>query len=405
MPEQVDTIVIGAGQAGLSASYHLTRHGREHLVLERGRVGDTWRTKRWDGFCLNTPNWAQRLPGHEYAGPEPDAFAPRDEVVAYLEDYARAIPAPVREGVDVCALRREGDGYRVETDGDRLLARNVIVSAGAYQRRTPTEVTAAAPPDVLQLHTSEYRSPDQLTPGAVLIVGSGQSGCQIADELNQTGRTTYLAVGRCGWFPRRYREVELIRWAIDVGLMDDTVETLPSPAAMLACNPPVSGNDGGHDCHPRWLARRGTVLVGRLEGFRGHTALLGSGLEATLAWSDEFVAGFKRRVDEHVRAAGLDVPEGEPEEEPAAVAPTGELDLRAAGIGSILWANGYRPDLGWIDLPVLDVGGRPVQRRGVTDFPGLYFVGVHWLHKRKSSLFLGVGEDAEHAVEHLVTRG
>jgi putative flavoprotein involved in K+ transport len=401
VPERLDTVVIGAGQAGLSASYHLTQRGREHVVLEQGDVGDTWRTKRWDGFYLNTPNWAQLLPGHEYRGPEPDAFSSRAEVVSYLEEYASAIPAPVRTGVRVSAVRPDGEGYRVETDDGEVRAGNVVVAAGAYQRPTPPQLAGAAPSDVLQLHTSEYRGPAQLATGGVLIVGGGQSGCQIADELNQAGVATYLSSGRCPWFPRRYRGRELVGWAIDVGLMDDTVDTLPSPAARFACNPPVSGNDGGHDCHPRWLARRGTVLLGRLQGFRGSTAQLAPGLEDALAWGDEFAATFKRRVDEYVREAGIDAPEPEPEEEPIAVHDVGELDLRAAGIGTILWANGYRPDLSWIDLPVANADGWPVQQRGVTEFPGLYFVGVHWLHKRKSALFLGVGEDAEHVVSHL----
>lgn len=404
MAELIDTIVIGAGQAGLSASYHLTQHGREHVVLERGEVADTWRTKRWDGFYLNTPNWAHRLPGHEYHGPDPDAFAPRDEVVSYLEEYARAIPARVRTGVRVTALRQEQDGYRVENDGDHLRAANVIVATGAYDRPTPAELAAAAPPGVLQLHTSESRNPEQLAPGAVLVVGSGQSGCQITDELNQAGRTTYLAVGRCPWFPRRYRGRELMYWAIDAGLMDETVDTLPSPAARFACNPPISGNDGGHDCHPRWLARRGTVLLGRLQGFREGAAQLAPGLEETLAWSDEFVATLKRRFDDYVRESGIDVPEADSEEEPVALPQIAELDLSAAGIATILWANGYRPDLSWIDLPLADANGWPVQRRGVTEFPGLYFVGLHWLHKRKSALFVGVGEDAEYVVSHLASR-
>jgi putative flavoprotein involved in K+ transport len=404
MAERVDTIVIGAGQAGLSASYHLTRLGREHVVLEQGEVADTWRTKRWDGFYLNTPNWAQWLPGYEYRGPEPDAFSPRAEVVSYLEDYARAIPAPVRTGVLVTAIRAASEGYRVETADLELRARNVIVAAGAYQRPTPPQLAGAAPADVLQLHTSDYRNPEQLADGAVLIVGGGQSGCQIADELSQTGRQTYMAVGRCPWLPRRYRDRELVAWLIDVGMMDETVDTLPSPAARFTCNPPVSGNDGGHDCHPRWLTRRGTVLVGRVEGFGGGNAQLAPGLEESLAWSDEFAATFKRRVDDYVSSAGIDVPDAVPEEEPVAVPTIEELDLRSSGIGTILWANGYRPDLSWIDLSVADANGWPAQQRGVTEFPGLYFVGVHWLHKRKSALFLGVGEDAEYVVEHLDSR-
>jgi putative flavoprotein involved in K+ transport len=404
MGERVDTVVIGAGQAGLSASYHLSARGREHVVLERGAVGDTWRTKRWDGFYLNTPNWAQRLPGHEYAGPEPDAFSSRAEVVDYLAAYAAAIPAPVRTQTPVTAVEPADGGYRVRTGDGEWRAANVIVAAGAYQRPAPPQLAGAAPADVLQLHTSEYRSPEHLADGAVLIVGGGQSGCQIADELIAAGRRTYMSVGRCGWFPRRYRGVELIRWAIDTGLMDDTVDSLPSPAARLACNPPVSGNDGGHDCHPRWLARRGAELVGRLVGFEGGRARLAPGLEETLAWGDEFAAAFKRRVDEHVLATGIDVEEPQPEPEEAPVVGRDELDLRAEGIGTILWANGYRPDLSWIGLPLADESGWPLQRRGATAFPGLWFVGVHWLHRRSSALFLGVGADAEHVVTQLVAR-
>ena len=403
MAERVDTVVVGAGQAGLSASYHLTARGREHVVLERGEVGDTWRTKRWDGFYLNTPNWAQRLPGHEYAGPAPDAFSSRAEVVSYLDDYAAAIPAPVRTGSRVTAVRPDDGAWRIETDAGELRAANVIVAAGAYQRPTSPQLVGTVPPDMLQLHTSEYRNPEQLAPGGVLIVGGGQSGCQIADELNQTGVPTFMAVGRCGWFPRRHRGRELVAWLIDTGLADDRFDSLPSPAARLACNPPVSGNDGGHDCHPRWLARRGTVLVGRLTGFGDGRAQVAPGLDEALAWSDEFAAAFKRRVDDHVRAAGLDVPEAEPDEDPVAIEERPELDLRAAGIGTILWANGYRPDLSWIDAPLADEQGWPLQQRGVTAFPGLYFVGVHWLHRRSSALFLGVGADAEHVVEHLTS--
>jgi putative flavoprotein involved in K+ transport len=238
----------------------------------------------------------------------------------------------------------------------------------------------------------------------VLVVGAGQSGCQIADELNEAGRRTYLSVGRCPWFPRRYRGREILAWVLEMGMLDDTVESLPSPAARLACNPPVSGNDGGHDCHPRWLAARGTVLVGRVQGFRGDTALLGRGLAETLAGSDEFVAELTRRIDAYVEATGLECPAAEPPDDPGAIAERDELDLRAERIGTILWANGFRPDLSWIDLPLQDEHGWPVQERGVTGYPGLYFVGLNWLHKRKSALFLGVGEDAEHVAGQIAAR-
>ena len=401
MAENVETVVVGAGQAGLAASYYLTQHGREHVVLERGRVADTWRTRRWDGFVLNTPNWAQQLPGFHYRGADPDGFAPLAETILYLEDYAASFRSPVRERVEVTRVRGLDRGFHVDTDQGRLEASNVIVAAGAYQRPTPSALAAQLPAEVVQLHTSGYRRPDQLPDGAVLVVGSGQSGCQIAEELLAAGRAVYLSVGRCPWFPRRYRGRELVHWLIETGLADDTMDTLPSPAARLTCNPPVSGNDGGHDCNPRSLARLGAILLGRVEGVGGHTVRLAPGLEESLAAGDTFVANFRKRVDDYVRASGLDVADAEPEPEHAPTSQLAELDLAQAGVGAVLWANGFRPDHGWIDGVETDEQGWPLQRRGVTAVRGLYFVGLHWLHKRKSALFLGVGEDAEHVVAHI----
>ena len=286
--------MIGAGQAGLATSYHLTQRGHEHVVLERGVVGETWRSERWDGFALNTPNWALQLPGFHYAGPDPDAFAPLHEVIEYLERYAQTIPAPVLAKTEVTRVRRGKRRFVVESSRGEIEADNVVVAAGAYQRPTSTRLAERVPPAVVQLHTTEYRRPDQLPPGGVLVVGSGQSGCQIADELISAGRQVYLSVGRCPWFPRRYRGRELIHWLIETGIADETVETLPSPAARLTCNPPVSGNDGGHDCNPRWLARRGATLLGRVETIEQGVVRFGSTLEESLANGDAFVANFRR---------------------------------------------------------------------------------------------------------------
>jgi putative flavoprotein involved in K+ transport len=401
MPERVDTVVIGGGQAGLATSYHLTRLGREHVVLERGDVANTWRTERWDGFYLNTPRWTQALPGHEYAGPDPDGFSSLAETISYFDRYAAVIDAPVRTGVEAQRLTVTDGALRVELDGDALDAANVVVATGAYQRRTPTALGTAAAEDVLQLHTSEYRNPAQLPDGGVLIVGSGQSGCQIADELLQAGRTVYLSVGRCAWVPRRYRGRELVHWLIDTGLADQTVDTLPSPAARLACNPPVSGNDGGHDCHAAWLEERGAVLLGRLADIHAHTLEFAPDLEDSLAFGTQFVAELLQRFDEYAEEHGLDLPAAEPGRPEGPREAIERLDLREAGIGTILWANGFRPDFSWIELPLFDEHGWPVQQRGVTAVPGLYFVGLHWLHKRKSSLLFGVGEDAEYVAAHI----
>jgi putative flavoprotein involved in K+ transport len=404
MPRTSETIVIGAGQAGLSTSCLLTARGREHLVLERGQVGETWRSERWDGFYLNTPNWGQRLPGFAYQGSKPDAFAPLAEVIDYLESYARSFRAPMREGVEVLAVRPDGAGFTVETSAGTFTAENVVVAAGAYQRPTPTPLMTSIPSEVMQIHTSQYRRPGQLPDGAVVIVGGGQSGCQIADELIDAGRSVYLSAGRCPWLPRRYRGRELMHWLLETGLADQTVDTLPTPAARLLCNVPVSGNNGGHDCNPRWLARRGAVLLGRLEAVNGWTLRLGGGLEESLAAGDGFVATFRKLVDDHVRTHGLSTVDPEPEDARDPVSSPEELDLREAGVGTMIWANGFRPEYRWIEGLELDQQGWPVHERGVSQVPGLYFVGMHWLHKRKSALFLGVGEDAEYVVDRITAR-
>jgi putative flavoprotein involved in K+ transport len=399
--ESVDTIVVGAGQAGLATSYFLTQRGRSHLVLERGRVGERWRSERWDGFVLNTPNWGQQLPGFHYAGDEPDAFAPLGEVISYLEQYAASFGAPVREETPVTAVRRRDDGFRVQAGAESFAARHVVVAAGSYQEPTANPLAASLPTDVFQLHTSAYRRPDQLPDGAVLVVGSGQSGCQIVDELIASGRKVFLSVGRCPWVFRRDRGHDVLHWLLETGLADETVDSLSSPAARLACNPPVSGNDGGHECNPRWLAARGAVLLGRLSGASGHTLAIAGTLEESLAFGEEFLGNIRKRVDDHVAAHGLELPEREPDEPFAPVPAVTELDLRREGISTVLWANGFRPDHAWIEGIEPDAQGWPVQVRGASTVPGLYFVGLHWLHKRKSSLFVGVGEDAEHVVTEL----
>ena len=406
MSERLDTVVVGAGQAGLSASYFLTGRAREHVVLERGRIGETWRSERWDGFHLNTPRWTQQLPGHEYSGQEPDGFAPLAELIEYVEGYARSFAAPVREGVTVTALRPRGAGYLLETSGGEIEARNVVFASGAFQRPTPSAPGAESATSVLQLHTSAYRRPGQLPEGGVLVVGDLASGLTAADELRESGRRVHLSVGRCPWFPRRYRGRDILHWTLATGILDQTVDQLPAPEARLACNPPVSGNDGGHDCHPRWLSQRGVRLVGRVARIDGTSVRFEPGLEASLVSGDAFVQELLHAIDGFITAEGLDAPRAdEPTDAVVAEPDTEELDLESEGITSILWASGFRPDYSWIDLPLVDAQGWALQSRGVTAHPGLYVVGLNWLYKRKSALLCGVGEDAEHVVRHLVERG
>jgi putative flavoprotein involved in K+ transport len=394
----IDCVVIGAGQAGLATSFHLSRLGVEHVVLERGRVAETWRT-RWDSFHLNTPNWCTQLPGLDLAGHEPDAFATRAEIVAQIAGYAKSIGAPVRTA-DVSALRESGGSFELELADDALEARSVVVATGAFQQPLALQATADTPACVVQMHTSAYRNPGQLPDGAVLIVGSGQSGCEIGMELLESGREVHLSLGRCGWFPRRYRGRELMRWIVDVGAADDTPDVLPSPGARVAGNVVVSGSRGGRDCNALVLERAGARLYGRFEGFRSGRAVFASDLDASLEYAREWEANLARRCDEWAQTTGLDLPAAEPEaERPRRHHDPTELLLGRAGVRTVLWAGGFRPAFSWIDLPIFDELGFPRATRGVTDVPGLAFVGLPWLYKRKSPLLLGVGDDAAHVAD------
>jgi putative flavoprotein involved in K+ transport len=399
MATRVETAVIGGGQAGLSAGFHLSRRGAEHVVLERGRIGETWRSERWDSFRLNTPNWFLQLPGHEYAGDDPDAFLTRDETVVYLENYASTGNGSVQTGTDVLSLRLgPGGGFELETPTGVLAARNVVVATGSFRKPAP----AAAASSVFQLHVREYRNPGQLPDGGALVIGSGQSGCQIAAELNTNGRHVYLSIGRCPSLPFSYRGRRVYEWVVDIGMMDDTVETLPSPEARLAGNPTVDSADVAHLISPRRLAREGVTLIGRVERLDDSRAVIRPDANERLAEAAAFDGTFKQRLDDYIAANGIDAPPEGNDSNADPVREIVELDLRAAGVTSVVWANGYRPDYGWIDLPIFDDGGWPVHTRGVTAVEGLYFLGAHWLHKRKSALLLGVGEDAEHIVSTIV---
>lgn len=409
METRIHTVVIGAGQAGLAASWHLTRRDIEHVVLERDRIGESWRSKRWDSFTLVTPAWTLKLPGFPYQG-DGDRFLSRDEVVQYLEDYADSFGAPVRLAVEVEGVRRRNDGrFEVATEHGTYVADNLVAAVGTYQRPRVPQVSTRIDPAIMQLHASAYRNPDRLRPGGVLVVGGGQSGAQIADELNAAGRDVYLSVARSTRAPRRYRGRDLFAWVQDLGLLDRTVDQLEDPAERFVANPITSGKGGGKNLGLHELARDGVTLLGRLEDADGSVVRCSENLRATLEGSDRFVAEIREGIEEFVAAKRLDLPEATEDEVPGldhgyAAPDVRELDLRDAGVASIVWATGYSFDFSWLDGAELDDAGYPVTERGVTGVPGLYFVGLHWLHTGKSALFFGVGEDAGHVVEHLAAR-
>ena len=386
-------VVVGGGQAGLATSHQLSARDIEHVVLERDRIGESWRG-RWDSFCLVTPNWTVQMPGHPYNGDDPDGFMPRDEIVDYLEGYAAAVGAPVRTGVEVQSVTRDDDVFTVLTSDGDLRARALIMATGAYQRAHRPPAADALPAGLHVTDIDGYRNPTELPDGAVLVVGSGQSGCQVAEELAEAGREVVLCCGRAPWAPRRIGGRDIVWWATEDGFLDQSVDDLPSPEARLVANVVTTGRDGGHDLHLRTLRAMGVGLVGRLIGVDGHRARFADDLVESVAWGDARYRMLTSELPDLATRLGLPTPEI-PEPEPFESGGPEEVDL--TGFGAVIFTTGFRPDYGsllpWPDL--VDQQGFPNQRDGVSLIvPGLYFMGTHFLRTRKSSLLSGVGEDA-----------
>ena len=404
--EQVRTLIIGGGQAGLTMSHRLKQRGLKHLVIERHRIAERWRSERWDGLRFQFPNWSVRLPDFPFPHTDPDAFATGREIVDFISAYADFIAAPIRCGVAVTALRRRdgGPGLIAETSDGSIEADNVVVATGPYQ--SPV-MPALLRDDInlFQVHASRYLNPDQLPPGAVLVVGAGASGSQIAEELLRAGRRVYLSVGRHTRLPRRYRGRDLIWWLSAMGI-DQTPVEQRGPSRLL---PLITGAYGGYTIDFRRFAADGVTLLGRVKAAHDGIIDLAPDLAESLANGDAMYASFLDRVDAHIERHALAMPQ-DPDaravlSDPSCVAePLRRLDLRAEGIGAVIWATGYRVDFGWIDVPVLDGRGEPVHRRGVTEVPGLYFLGLQWLSRMSSSFLSGVGDDAADLADHIAAR-
>ena len=409
MNEQIETVIIGAGHAGLIMSYYLSELGREHVVLEAGRVAERWRSERWDSFFFQFPNWTIELPGYKYECDDPDGFVPGTEVVRFVQNYADIIHAPVRCGAKVTSLERlSGATYLVNTETKAIEAANVVIATGQYQKPAVPPLNADVSRDVFQIHSSNYRNPDQLPPAAILVVGAGSSGCQIAEDLNQAGRQVYLSVGRHFRVPRRYRGRDYGYWRLVMGGWDRTVDTLPSPEAKNLPLPVVTGFKGGHDVDFSRMAAAGIVLLGHLQGISNAKLIIASDLKQNLDKGDTWFNDFTKAVDEYVAKTALDAPQ---ESQSTArtlkikkvAQPILDLDLKAAGITSIIWATGFRYDFDWIKLPLFDETGEPIHRRGMTACQGIYFLGLKWLYKLKSAFLsiAGPAEDAAYIAERI----
>lgn len=386
-------VVIGAGQAGLAVSHELSGLGIDHVVLERAQVGQTWRG-HWDSFCLVTPNWTMSLPGFPYAGDDPEGFVPRDEIVGYLERYAMSFDAPVRGGVRVDSLEPGSEGwFQLRTSVGDLEAESVVVCTGAYQRPHRPDAAAGFSPGVHVIDTEGYRNAAALPSGMVLVVGSGQTGCQISEELHEAGREVFLACGRAPWAPRRPGGRDIVRWLRETTFFDVPLSELPSPTARLGANVQATGARGGHDLHYRTLQAMGVNLLGRLAGVEGHRAYFSDDLADSVAFGDARYADIRRLLGDQLAARGMAAPEL-PDPPLFHADPPRELDLDNTGV--VIFTSGFRPDHArWVRFPAFDAMGFPLTQDGAsTVVPGLFFCGVHFMRKRKSSVLFGVGEDA-----------
>ena len=400
MGESVDVAIVGAGQAGLATSWYLKEAGVDHVILEAGRVAETWRSRRWDSFCLVTPNWSVRLPGGEYSGPEPDGFMDRAALVDHFQRWSDSFHAPVRDGCQVSALDAEGDGFVLSLPGGKLRARTVVVASGGYQRAHLPANSEQIPATVTQLLAEEYSNPAALAPGAVLVIGSGQTGCQLAEELHNAGRKVFLSCGRCPWAPRRMGGHDIVWWIAETGFWQRTAAALPSPAARLLGNPQTTGRGGGYDLNYRTLHKVGVELVGHYLGADGDRVRFADDLAQSIQAGDDLARGLMKWVMALCETRSLPVPWEVPP--PPGFTGRTELDLGAEGVTTVIWTSGYRPDYGWVHFPVFDDMGFPVQVDGRSSVPGLYFMGVHFQRKAQSAVLYGVGEDAEIVARDIV---
>ncbi|WP_307817072.1 NAD(P)-binding domain-containing protein [Micromonospora fiedleri] len=403
--EQVTTVVVGAGHAGLAASHFLSDRAIDHVVLERGEIANSWRHERWDSLRLLTPNWLNRLPGHSYQGPDPDGYLTMSEVVEFIEQYAAVSAAPVRTGTNVESLRRDGDGYLLATSRGDLRCQAVVLASGACNVPTVPAISAGVPASVAQLTPFDYRGPDQVADGGVLVVGGSATGVQLAAELQRAGRQVILATGEHVRLPRVYRGRDVLWWMDASGVWDqryDEVDDLTR--ARRLPSPQLVGTPERSTLDLNALTALGVELVGRLAAVRDGTALFSGGLRNVCSLADLKMRRLLASFDEWARTTGRDAEVGPPEEyAPTTVAASTRLrlDLHGGEVGTIVWATGFRPDYRWLDVPVVDEKGRLRHEGGVLDSPGLYALGLPLLRRRRSTFISGIEDDARAVVDHL----
>ena len=404
LKDHYSVAVIGGGQAGLSMSYHLTSKEIDHVVLERNQIGHSWRQQRWDTFCLVTPNWQCNLPGFPYAGPEPHGFMKKDDIVAYLEAFAASFNPPVFEGVAVKQLRKLSDGlFEIQCTKGTFTANQVVVAVGGYHKPRIPRIAEKVPSHIQQIHSSEYRNPSQLPQGSILVIGSGQSGCQIAEDLHLAGRGVHLAVGSAPRVARRYRGRDVVDWLADMGHYDMPVELHPQKEAVRGkANHYVTGRDGGRDIDLRMRAKEGMQLHGRVADCVDGVMHFADDLVKNLDNADQSSENIKNMIDGFITKHGISAPD-EARYIPVWKPEGGNsrIDLISENISGIVWSVGFESSFDWIDLPIFNGKGYPNHYRGVSREPGVYFLGLPWLHTWGSGRFSGVARDSAFLLEQI----
>jgi len=404
-PGHTQVIVVGGGQAGLSVSYYLKQKGIAHVVLEKSRVAEAWRSERWDSFCLVTPNWQCRLPGFAYSGSDPDGFMLKDEVVRYIEAFAEHFDPPVRQGVEVYAVRKNPllGCFEVATSEGEYAADSVVIATGCFHKPRIPAFAKSIPEHIEQLHSSQYRKPDALPPGAIVVAGSGQSGCQIAEDLHLAGRSVHLCLGDAPRSPRMYRGRDVVAWLDGFGYYDTPIDAHPDVDMVRnKTNHYLTGRDGGRDIDLRRFAIEGMKLYGFMTGYDDGALKFAPDLKQRLDSADDVYRGICKLIDDYIEKNDVEAPPPtryepcwEPEHNPTS------LDLEHSDISALIWSIGYQSDFSFVKSPVFDRKGYPQHQRGITPERGLYFIGLSWLHTWGSARLSGVATDAEYIVEHI----
>jgi putative flavoprotein involved in K+ transport len=408
MMNHYSVAIVGGGQAGLSMSYCLKERGFDHVIFEKNKIGYSWRSKRWDSFCLVTPNWQCQLPGYPYPGSDPSGFMKKDEIVNYIEAYAASFDPPVKEGVEVLRVtRNEAQGiFELSTSIGNFTADQVVIASGSYHRPKLPRVAERLPKNVVQLHSSEYKNPESLPSGAVLVVGTGQSGCQIAEDLHLAGRKVHLCVGSAPRSPRRYRGKDVVDWLDQMGYYDLSIDEHPQKEKVRTkANHYVTGRDGGREIDLRQFAIEGMQLHGRLKDICNGVLEFSDDLKRNLDQADAVAESIKKSIDSFIEKNQIEAPI-DPPYQPAWQPETEVLTVNCqeAAISTVIWCTGYQSDFSWVEIPVFDGKGYPGHERGVTPIRGLYFLGLPWLYTWGSGRFSGIARDAVYLADYIAAR-